>query len=34
MDKNKLLTKILAGVLLALMVVPTIATLIFYLIAL
>lgn len=34
MDKKKLFTKIMAGILLAMMVVPTFGTLIFYLIAL
>lgn len=33
MDKKKLLKRILAGVLLALMIVPTFATLIIYLMA-
>lgn len=34
MDKKKLFTRIVAGVLLALMVVPTIGTLLFYVVAL
>lgn len=33
MDKNKLLKRILAGILLALMIIPTFATLLIYLLA-
>lgn len=34
MDKKKLFTRIVAGILLALMVVPTVGTLVFYMVAL
>lgn len=34
MDKKKLFTKIVAGVVLALMIVPTVGTLLFYVVAL
>lgn len=34
MDKKKLFTRIVAGILLALMVVPTVGTLLFYVMAL
>lgn len=34
MDKKKLFTRIVAGILLALMVVPTVGTVLFYVVAL